>query len=137
MASNLHIATAARNAMLDQINGQIGTSATGFLKIYSGTQPANAQTATSTANTLLAQLTLSATAFGAASNGTITINTITDDSSADATGTAVWATLTKNDGTRIIDLSVGTSGSDINFNSVNFQSGAVVSVSGLSLNIAA
>jgi hypothetical protein len=39
MPSNLKVATAARNAMLDALTAQIG--ANGKLKIYAGTQPAN------------------------------------------------------------------------------------------------
>lgn len=57
------------------------------------------------------------------------MNAITADASADATGTATWARLLKSDGTTIVlDMDVGTSGSDINFNSVSFVTGGNVAV---------
>lgn len=134
MASNIHISAAGRNAMLDEINTAIGAS--GLLRIYSGTQPANADTALS-GNTKLAELALSATAFAAAASGSISINTVSNDTSADATGTATFATITTSGGTRVIDLSVGTSGADINLNTVSIVAGAVVSITGYDLSIAA
>ena len=66
MASNLKYAATLKNAKLNQITSQIGTS--GLLSIYSGTQPTNPDTALS-GNTLLAQLALSATFAPGASSG--------------------------------------------------------------------
>lgn len=113
----------------------------GTLKIYTGTQPTDANTAIG-AQTLLATLTLSATAFGASvasgSAGskivTATANTITDDSSADATGTAAWFRVLKSNGTSIVfDGSVGTSGCDLNLATTAIVSGADVAVTSFTI----
>lgn len=134
MALNIHINAAARNAMLDQLNGQIGAS--GLLRFYDGTQPATADTAL-TGQVKLAELALSVTAFAAAASGQIVANAVTQDASADATGTATWATFTTSAGVRVWDVSVGTSGADINMNSVSIQVGAAVSVTSYNLSIPA
>lgn len=134
MASNIHIKTTARNAMLDQMNGQIGAG--GFLRFYDGAQPATADTALG-AQVKLAELALSASPFAAAAAGQIVANTITQDAAADATGTATWATFTTSAGVRQFDVSVGTSGADINMNSVAIQVGAAVSVTSYNLSIPA
>jgi len=71
--------------MLDEITSYAGTSA--VLTIYSGTQPSGGGTAT----TALAELTCDGTAFAAAASaGVLTLNGITADSAANATGTASW-----------------------------------------------
>jgi hypothetical protein len=112
-----------RNARADAITTFAGNS--GKLRIYSGTRPATGGTAT----TLLAELTCNATFAPSASGGVLTLNAITQDSSADATGTATWARLLKSDGTTIVlDCSVGTSGADINLNTTSIVTGAAVSV---------
>jgi hypothetical protein len=117
------MATALRNARLDAITTFAGGSA--LLRIYSGTQPATGGTAT----TLLAELTCNATFAPAASGGVLTLNAITQDTSANATGTATWARIVKSDGTtHVLDCTVGTSGADIILNSVAISSGAAVSV---------
>jgi hypothetical protein len=100
---------ATRNARLDAITTSAGASA--LLRIYDGARPATAGTAT----TLLAELTCNATFAPAASAGVLTLNAITQDSSANATGTATWFRIVKSDGTTfVMDGSVGTSGSDLN-----------------------
>ena len=112
-----------RNAMLDAITTFAGGA--GKLRIYSGSRPATGGAAT----TLLAELTLNATFAPAASGGTLTLNAITSDSSADSTGTATWFRIVKSDGTtHVMDGNVGTSGSDLNINSTSITAGATVSV---------
>lgn len=103
---------ATRNAMLDAITTSAGSSA--LLRIYNGTRPATAGSAT----TLLAELTCNATFAPAAASGVLTLNAITQDSSANATGTASWFRIVKSDGTTfVMDGDVGTSGSDLNLTS--------------------
>ena len=112
----------ALNAAFDVLDGG------GFFRIYDGVQPTDADTALG-AQVLLAELTLSATAFAAAVAAVKTANAIGSDVSANATGTASWATLVKSDGvTRVQDMSVGTAGANLNFNSVAIQVGALVSI---------
>jgi hypothetical protein len=115
--------TALRNARLDAITTFAGTTAK--LSIYSGAQPATGGTAT----TQLAQLVCNATFAPAASGGVLTLNAITADASADATGTATWFRLFKTDGTTIVmDGTVGTSGADLNLNTTSIVTGANVAV---------
>jgi hypothetical protein len=126
MASNLNYAVTLINNQLDEITSAIGSS--GFLRIYDGTQPATADTAIG-AQTMLAELPLSTTAAGAASSGALTLSAITDEASAAATGTASWGALVTSAGVRKVDFSVGTSGADLNLDSVSITAGQVVSVS--------
>jgi len=105
----------------------------GLLRIYSGTRPTDADTALS-GNTLLAELTMGATSFGAASGGVLTANAITSDSSADATGTASFARLFQSNGTTAIaDFSVGTSGTEVIINTTSIVAAAVVSCSAFTI----
>ncbi len=134
MANNVHIATTYRDAIVDQIGNALDS---GYLRIYDGTQAANANTAIG-AQVLLAELRFNAAAFGASSAGTATAGAIAADSSANASGTATWARWLTSDGTTVVlDCSVGTSAADINFNSVAISSGANVSVSALTVSVAA
>ena len=133
MANNLRFTTALRNAMGDAITTYAGASC--ILRLYSGTQPANANTALS-GNTVLAELTCNATFAPAASGGVVTLNSITNDSSANATGTATFFRLFRSDGTTVIcDGEVGTSGSDLNINSTSISSGAAVAVTSATFTI--
>lgn len=124
----LSIVTATRNNMLDEITGDIGAS--GLLRIYDGTPPTSANDALS-GNTLLATLPLSATAAPAASGGVLTYSSITDDSSADATGTASFFRVLTSGAAAVAQGSVGTSGEDINLNTVSIVAGGNVAVSSL------
>lgn len=113
-----------RNAMLDAITAGAGASA--LLRIYDGTRPATGGTAT----TLLAELTCNSTFAPAASGGVLTLNAITQDSSANATGTATWFRIVKSDGTtHVVDGNVGTSGSDLNLVTTAITATQPVSVS--------
>ncbi len=117
-----------RNAMLDAITTFAGNS--GKLRFYDGSRPATGGTAT----TLLAELTMNATSFAAASSGVLTANAITSDASADATGTATWARLVKSDGTtHVADYNVSTSGSDINMVSVSFVATETIAITSMTI----
>ena len=131
MANNLNFTVAARNNMLDELTALIDAGTAGLLRIYDGTQAATADTAVS-GQTLLAELTMSATSFTAASSGAITANEITPDSSAVA-GTASWFRIVDSAGNAVIDGTVGTSGSDLNLNSVDITNGINVEVTSLVL----
>lgn len=126
MALNMNYKETLRNTQLDAIDTAVGAS--GFLIIYDGVQPATVDTALS-GNVVLATLPLSATAFAAAASGVLTANAITDDSSADNTGTASWGSLETSGNTRIVDFTVGTSGTDMIIDSVSITAGQVVSTS--------
>lgn len=119
----LAFSTTIRNAQADAITSTVGAS--GLLRIYSGSRPASGGTAT----TLLAELTCNATFAPGASSGVLTLNAVTQDSSADATGTATWFRIVTSGGTFCIDGNVGTSGSDLNLTSTSIVTGGVVSMS--------
>jgi hypothetical protein len=134
MALNPKTCVAARNAALDAALATIGSN--GKLRVYDGTQPSDADTAIG-AQVLLADLALSATAFAAASAGSAAADTITADSSANATGTATWGALLTSANVRKFDFSVGTSGANLNLNTVSIVSGASVAVSAFTVTMAA
>jgi len=87
--------------------------------------------------TLLAELPLSNPAFTASSGGVSTANTITDDSDANDSGTAAVFRIDDRDGTEVLRGSVGTSGEDINFNTVLFVAGDTISITSLTANMPA
>lgn len=116
-----------RNAMLDAITTQIGSNA--LLRFYDGTRPATGGAAT----TLLAELTCNATFAPSASGGVLTLNAITSDTSANATGTATWFRILTSGAAFKVDGNVGTSGSDLNMNTVAFVSGATIAVSSFTI----
>lgn len=120
-------ASAAADAVVDLCDAGAGAAS---LRIYDGTPPATADTALS-GNTLLAQLAMSDPAFGAASNGVATASAISDDTSANATGTASFFRILDSNAVVIIQGTVGTSGCDLNLNTVSIVSGATVSVTSL------
>jgi hypothetical protein len=123
---NLKLSETTVNAEADAHSALLNT---GYLRIYDGTQPANADTAI-TSQTLLATLRFGSTAFGSSSGGIATANSITPDSSAAATGTATWYRTFKSDAsTTVSDGSVSTSGANLNLNSTSIVAGSVVSVS--------
>jgi hypothetical protein len=121
--------TAAKDAQLDALDTYAANAA--LLRIYDGTPPASANASLSS-NTLLAELTMGSPPFGAASSGTLTAASITQDSSANATGTASFFRIYKADGTTVVAQgTVGTSGADLNLNTTAIVSGAAVSVTSL------
>ena len=110
MSLNTQLADATVNA---QANALATLLNSGYLRIYSGTQPATADTAIG-AQVLLAELRFNATAAPSAVSGLLTFNAITADSSADASGTAAWFRALKSDGTTVVmDGSVGTSAANM------------------------
>lgn len=120
------LTTAVRNARLDAIVTFAGASP--IVRIYDGTPPASANAALSSNNTL-ATLPCSATLAPAASGGVLTLSAITSDSSADASGTATFYRWLKSDATTVIKQgSVGTSGADLNLNTVSVVIGGPVAV---------
>lgn len=140
MANAFKISNACAKAMADTFDDQVNIGSTAsVIDIRTGTQPADPDTAAT--GTLLATLTFSDPAFGAASDGNpgglLTASAITDDSSADATGTAgyfrIRATGTGADD--VADGEVGTSGSDLNFNTTSITSGSTVSITSMTVTM--
>lgn len=125
----LSYSTTLRNSMLDAITSAVGTSA--LIKIYDGTRPANVGTAITT-QTLLATLSCSTTFAPGSSGGVLTVNAITS-ANAVASSTATWFTITTSGGTRVVDGSIGTSGSDLNLTTTTIVSGQPVAISSFTI----
>jgi hypothetical protein len=131
----MKISDAARNAACDAIVDLIDAGGAGALTIRTGAAPTNTGDADS--GTLLATLAMSATAFGSASSGVATAAAITSDTSVDATNTAAHFRIKSGGGTTVLQGSVGTSGADINFNSVSFVTGGTCAISSLTVTVPA
>jgi hypothetical protein len=139
MANDFVITNAVAQSMLNAFTTANDAGTAAVINIYSGTVPADADTALS-GNTLLAQLTMSGTSFGAAADiapgARITANAITADSSADATGTATFfRTLTQNAGTVTSQGTVGTATSDMILNTTSITAGSTVSVTAATITL--
>lgn len=119
----ISLAVATKSSRATALNTAVGTSA--VIQIRSGTQPANAD-ATAT-GTLLASLTCSSSAFGAVSNGVLTLNAVTQ-ANAVATGTAGWARVLTSGGTAIIDLDVNTTAASVIMNTTSIVNGGPVQI---------
>jgi|CXWL01.1.fsa_nt_gi hypothetical protein len=123
------------DAMLDKLD----VGGAGSLRIYSGTAPADADTALS-GNTLLAQLTFTASpGFANATDGTgkatAAANAITADSSADATGTATFVRFYTNGGTCVWQGTVSTSGANLNLVTTSIVATQNVSCSSFTMDL--
>lgn len=119
-------ANAAADAMAALCNG-------GYLRIYDGAQPANADTPVG-AQVLLAELSFADPAFAVAVAGLASANPIQSDLVANATGLAAWFRVFRADGASAVwDGSVGVADADLVVNSANFQAGARIDVTALTL----
>lgn len=132
MATDYVSTNVATRAMLDALTTQLDAGTAAVINIYSGTAPADADAALS-GNTLLAQLTYSATSYPAATDlapgARVTANAITGDTSADATGTATFfRELTQNAGTVVNQGTVGASAADLILNTTAITAGSAVNV---------
>lgn len=137
MANNFQLSNAARSGACNGIVDLIDAGAAGgTIKVYTGTQPTDADTAVG-AQTLLVTFTLDATAaFGAASNGVASLDVSPAITAvAGATGTAAWFRCADSDGNTVFDGSVGTSSADLVMNTVSITSGNTCEVSSLTVTI--
>lgn len=139
MATNFQLSTAARNAACNAIVDLLDAGASGgTIKIYTGTQPANANTAVST-QTLLVTFTLDGTAaYGAATTGAASLDVspaIT--ATAGAGGTATWFRAADSDGNTVFDGSVGESSADLVINTATISSGNTCEISGHTVTVPA
>lgn len=103
MAHNITLATLTANAIADAVAARC---AGGTVNIYDGAQAATADTAVGS-QTLLATCTFANPAFSAAAAGVATAQAITQDASADETGTAAWFRVRALGGATVFDGTVG------------------------------
>lgn len=129
---NVHLATATVNALANALalTAIDGGNAAATIKLYSGTQPANANTGLS-GNTLLATFTLDDPSFGSASGGIITMAGVPRATTGVAAGTATWFRLetggTGGIGT-VLDGDVGTASATLILNTTTISVGVAVSI---------
>lgn len=131
-AAGFYITNAEAISMLTDHFVGIDAGTAAVINIYDSTVPADADTALG-AQVLLAQLTCSATAATSIVDDTpgalATFAAITDDASANATGTATFfRILTQNAGTVTDQGTVGTASADLILNTVAITSGSTVSI---------
>lgn len=141
MAKDFILTNAVAQALANAIDDAANAGSGAVFNIYSagGGVPADADVAISD-QTLLAQLAMSETAFGAATDGTgkatITADTIADDDSANASGTAAFfRVLTQDAGTVICQGTCGTSDADLVMDTTSITSGSTVSVTSFTIDV--
>jgi len=119
----LQYSTALRNARADAKATAVGNA--GKLQIFTGTIPANCAAAST--GTKLAEHTLGSPFAPAASSGVLS-PTLPSNVNALATNTAgYWRVVTSGD-VCVIQGSVGTSGADMNLNTLSLVSGGPVQI---------
>jgi len=119
------------SGVIAALDALLATLNSGHLYIRSGSVPATCETAD--AGTLLGTLTLNATAFGGATDGTdkatATANSITGESSATA-GTAEHFRAKTSGGTVVLQGTLAVSGGDLNIDTLTIGAGDTINVSG-------
>jgi hypothetical protein len=121
--------TTLRNSLANALSDNFGAGS--LLYIYTGAQPASANTAAS--GTLLCTITLPATPWAAAVNGAIAKQG-TWSGTAVATGTAGYARLT-DDSAVNMDFTVGESGADATIDNASIVSGGTVTINTLTYTV--
>lgn len=140
MAKNLHITDVAQQASMDAFAALIdGGTGSGYLELYddTGSQPADADDVVG-ASVLLGTLTFSDPAFlGANTSGITTADTVTGDTSADATGTALWARIKDGDGTTVFDCNAGEAADDttITLDNKSIVAGGTIDITSFTLTM--
>ncbi len=132
------------DALAHTVLNALGTAfdgGTGRINVYSGAQPATADTAAS--GTLLGTLTLGSDTFAAAASRAIAINSVTSDSAADATNTAGYVRFYRTgdtapgsagNGTTDLRLDLDIS-DDIAIDNASIVAGGIIALSGYSLSL--
>ena len=121
------MATSTRNARLDAIETDAGTSAK--LVIYTGAAPANCAAATT--GTKLAEFDLASDWAAAASGGAKALNNVPLSTTGAAAGTAGYFRLFKSDGTTCVMQGTVTAtggGGDMTIDNTSIASGQTVNV---------
>jgi len=134
VAADFIITNAVAQSLLSAFAAATDAGTAAQITIYDDTSgvPADADASIGSA-VALAKLLMSATAFGSPAdanpNATITADTIADEDSALATGTAAFFRIhTQDAGTTICQGTVGTSSADLVLNTVAITTGSTVSI---------
>ena len=132
----IRFVNAVKNSALDTIKAAIDAGVgAGTIKIYTGTQPTTAADAITT-QTLLGTLTFS-DPCGTTASGTLTMSAITQDSAADATGTATWARIADSAAATVCDVDVTATGGGgtLQFNTTSFVIGGPILISAFTITV--
>lgn len=105
---NLRVSLASTLAQAILTDMAAGSATDPVLELYTGTKPSSMGGAIS--DTLLASFTLSST-VGTESGGVVTLSGWTDEAAAPAGGDAGWARVLNKDGSEVIYMTAGGSGS--------------------------
>ena len=135
--ATVRIATAVKNSMLTPIRDAIDAgSGAGTIKIYT-TPMATLPSDAIAAQTLLGTLTFSDPSGATPTGGVFTASAITQDSSADATGTAVWARIADSTGATVmdVDITVTGGGGAMQMNTTSIVIGGPISISALTVTL--
>lgn len=118
----LTLETGLRNVLADAIDTEVG--AAGYLQFETS------------GDVEVATITFGNPAFGNAANGTITLNSTTDDTNATG-GTIAQFSIYKSGPTKLLEGTVSTSGADINITSTSISAGTTVQLTSFSITVPA
>jgi len=129
--------TAVKNSCLTPVQVAIDAGVgAGTVKVYTGAMP------TTPADAIVAQVLLGTLTFsdpcGTVAAGALTMSAITQDSSADATGTAAWARVADSAGVTVMDIDITTTGGGgtMQLNTTNIVIGGPILISSFVLSVA-
>jgi hypothetical protein len=123
---------ASQQAAADAVVDRLDAGGAGSIKIYTGSQPADADS--TPAGTLLVTITLAATAYGAAnSSGTAALASTPRTGTAVAAGSAGCFSAESGGGAKVFQGSVTTTGGggDLTLDNVSIAVGQTVNISSL------
>lgn len=136
-AAVYQLGTASRNAAADALADLLdGGTGAGRIEVRTGTVPTNVSDAST--GTLLGTLTFSATAFGSASTGVVTANSISSDTSADASGTAGYFREYQGAGgdtAAVAQGNAGTTDETMLFDNATIVAGGTIAVSSMTKTV--
>jgi|SRR5690554_152649 len=128
----MKIRTEVRSTMAQELIAAMAAGSTNpnpLMEVYEGSEPASMGQTIS--DTLLGTLTLTDT-VATEWDGIINFLSITQDSAADASGTAGWCRILNRDGEEVVYFSISDDGSgDIDFNTTSIVAGAPIAISSL------
>ena len=131
----MKITTARRSAIAQSLVADMATgtaSPNSVMEIYTGTIPSMG---VAISETLLGTLILTA-AVATESAGVITFETITEDTSADATGRAGWCRVLDRDSSEAAYFTINDNGNgEINFNSADIIAGSPIAITELTVTV--
>lgn len=134
---SFRLATITENAACQALVALVDSGSTntyGQILIYTGSQPATPQTAAS--GTLLVTINFNNPSFGTASSGTASMVTSTAVSATVSTsGTAGWFRVQNRGANAVFDGAISTSGSDMNFDNINFVAGGTATINSMSITV--